>query len=148
MVTTDVSQVFIDSNVLIYANVVTAPFHTQAQVALQNLWQSGANLWISRQVIREYAVTLTRPQTFSQPVDAATVITQIQFFQTSFRVADDTALVTDKLLTLLNTLSVGGKQIHDANIVATMLVYGISHLLTHNVADFNRYAGLITVMPL
>jgi predicted nucleic acid-binding protein len=148
MVTTGVSQIFIDTNILIYANVVTAPFHTQAQVALQNVWQSGADLWISRQVIREYAVTLTRPQVFSQPVNIATVITQIQYFQTVFRLADDTAPVTDRLLTLLSTLAVGGKQIHDANIVATMLVYGITHLMTHNVADFNRYAGLITVMPL
>ncbi len=37
---------------------------------------------------------------------------------------------------------------HDANIGATMQVYGIRHLLTHNTADFARFAHLITVVPL
>ena len=33
---------------------------------------------------------------------------------------------------------IGGKQVHDANIVATMLAYGISSVPTHNTADFKR----------
>ena len=36
----------------------------------------------------------------------------------------------------------------DANIIATMLVYGIERLLTHNTADFARFARYITVLPL
>ena len=32
----------------------------------------------------------------------------------------------------------GGRQIHDANIIATMLAYGELRLLTFNVADFRR----------
>jgi hypothetical protein len=36
----------------------------------------------------------------------------------------------------------------DANIVATMVANNISHLLTHNVADFTRFAPYITVVPL
>ncbi len=39
-------------------------------------------------------------------------------------------------------------QVHDANIVATMLAQGIQKLLTHNVADCKRFAAHITVMPL
>jgi len=49
---------------------------------------------------------------------------------------------------LLLTIPVGGAQIHDANIVATMEVYGIGRLLTHNTTDFARFGGLITVVPL
>ena len=141
-------QVFVDSNVLIYSNIVTAPLHQQARSVLQRLWNTSDDLWISRQVIREYAVALTRPQTYSHPVAVNVVIAQIQTFQKLFSVADDTSSVTAELLKLLQTVSVGGKQIHDANIVATMLAYDISHLLTHNVKDFNRYTGLITVMSL
>ena len=36
----------------------------------------------------------------------------------------------------------------DTNIVATMLTYGFSTLLTHNTADFVRFASLIRIMPL
>jgi predicted nucleic acid-binding protein len=39
-------------------------------------------------------------------------------------------------------------EVHDANIVATMQVYGVRHLLTHNTADFARFSHLITVVPL
>jgi hypothetical protein len=43
---------------------------------------------------------------------------------------------------------VGGKQVHNANIVATMLAHGIPRLFTHNVADFNRFSTLIEILPL
>lgn len=41
-----------------------------------------------------------------------------------------------------------GKQIHDANIVATMIAYRIEYLLTHNVVDFERFTSLIHILPL
>jgi hypothetical protein len=44
--------------------------------------------------------------------------------------------------------TVSGKQIHDANIVATMIAYRIEYLLTHNVVDFERFTSLIHILPL
>ena len=40
----------------------------------------------------------------------------------------------------------GGKQIHDANIVATMLAYGERRLLTLNARDFRRYTDRIELV--
>ena len=65
-----------------------------------------------------------------------------------FRVVEDNPLVLDNLISILQTVRVGGKQVHDANIVATMQAHGISRLLTHNTADFARFAQWITVLPL
>jgi len=59
--------------------------------------------------------------------------------------AEDGPAVRARLLDLLSAYLVGGKQVHDTNIVATMLANGITRLLTFNVADFRRYAGLIAV---
>jgi predicted nucleic acid-binding protein len=56
--------------------------------------------------------------------------------------------VTANLLHLLTTVPVAGRQVHDANIVATMLAHGVPKLLTHNTADFARFAAVITVVPL
>ncbi|MFN8372434.1 MAG: hypothetical protein U0694_06110 [Anaerolineae bacterium] len=56
--------------------------------------------------------------------------------------------MTDKLLELLLKIAGGGKQVHDTNIVASMLVYGITHLVTLNTADFSRFAPFITVWSL
>ena len=42
----------------------------------------------------------------------------------------------------------GGRQVHDANIVATMLVYGILPLLTNTTEDFTRFSSFIRLLPL
>ncbi len=72
----------------------------------------------------------------------------MRFFEQRFRIAEDNAWVTERLLELVSQIPVGGKQIHDANIVATMQVYGLGRLLTHNVGDFRRFAQFIEVVPL
>jgi predicted nucleic acid-binding protein len=142
------NSVFLDTNILVYANISESSFHQVALHQIQNLYDTGMDLWISRQVLREFLMTLTRPQTFINPQPISTVIERVRFFQTQFRVAEDTAEVTEKLLTLMSEIPIGGKQVHDANIVATMLVYKIPQLLTHNTSDFARFAHLINIIPL
>jgi hypothetical protein len=39
-----------------------------------------------------------------------------------------------------------GRAVHDAQLVASMLVNGITHILTLNGADFQRYVAEITVV--
>lgn len=146
--TPSASPVFLDTNILVYANVAEAPHHADALAAIRQLRTAGHALWISRQVLREYAATLTRRQLFSDPRPAATVVERIRYFEAHLWVADETALVTERLLALLGRVSVGGKQIHDANIVATMQVHGIRHLLTVNTADFVRFAEQIVLLSL
>ena len=55
-------------------------------------------------------------------------------------------MVTELLIALCREVSIGGKQIHDANIVATMLAYGEQRLLTFNAADFRRYGDRIELI--
>jgi predicted nucleic acid-binding protein len=140
--------IFIDTNVLVHAGVMESPFHRSALSAIQAREQSGVKLWISRQVLREYLVTLTRPQTYTHPVPISTLIPQIRSFENRFRVAEDGPQITEKLLALMEQIPTGGRQVHDANIVATMQAYGIRHLLTHNTDDFKRFSGLITLLPI
>ncbi len=148
MATTADDPVFVDTNVLVYANTVRSPLHIRAQLALQVLSASAIPLWISRQILREYLATLSRPQTFSVPVAPAALVADVVRFQTQFLIAEDGPQVTSNLLGLLSTYSFGGKQVHDANIVATMQVQAMRQILTNNVADFSRFGSLITVIPL
>ncbi|MGI2909603.1 type II toxin-antitoxin system VapC family toxin [Tolypothrix sp. VBCCA 56010] len=133
---------------LVYATVPESPLHLVAINAIPSYEQSGMQLWISRQVLREYLATLTRPQLYTQPIPILRVTAEIRFFQNRFRVAEDNLLVTERLLSLMSEIPSGGRQVHDANIVATMLVYHIPQLLTHNTGDFARFSTLITVSPL
>jgi predicted nucleic acid-binding protein len=147
-VTTDGNAIFVDTNVLVYASVANAPLHAIAQQTLQSLNAADVNLWISRQVLREYLATLSRPQTYTNPLPVLTLVADIEYFQNQFLVAEDSTQVTQNLLTLVQQVAVAGKQIHDANIVATMQAHNISQLLTHNISDFNRFAHLITLLRL
>ncbi len=140
--------IFLDTNVLIRANVVTAPLHEESLTVIKNLRYSGTDLWISRQILREYTANITREQTFMKPLSAATAVERVRYFESRFHVADENAHVTARLLMLMESIPLGGKQVHDANIVATMLVYGVGHLLTLNTADFTRFSMLISILSL
>ena len=141
----DAEPLFIDTNILIYANVASAPFHQQAFDTLKRVQQSERPLWISRPVLREVIAARTRPQTFAKPSTPEVVIKRVSYLEEQFQVADDNSLVTKQLIKLLSDFKIGGKQVHDANIVATMLAYGIPCLLTHNIKDFKRFEGIIKI---
>jgi predicted nucleic acid-binding protein len=147
-VTMGVKRLFIDTNVLVYASVTSTPLHHTALSAIVNYNNAGTELWISRQVLREYVATVTRPQTYAAPIPTIMAAADVQQFQAQFDIAEDGPQVTANLLHLLQTVSVAGKQVHDANIVATMQAYNIQQLLTHNVRDFARFSHLITVLTL
>ena len=76
------------------------------------------------------------------------VLKQINLIKVTCSVADETEQVTLKLLELLKTYPTRGKQIHDANLVATMLTYGIDTLLTLNIDDLKRFEPAIQLMTL
>ena len=84
MPTTAVERIFVDTNVLVYATQVTAPWHAEANQTLTALHAAGAELWISRPVLREYLATLSRPQTFSAPLASHH---SLFFFRRSFLAA-------------------------------------------------------------
>jgi predicted nucleic acid-binding protein len=148
MVTAGDDRVFLDTNVLVYANVAESPLHASALKAIQTQYDSGAELWTSRQVLREFLTVLTRPQAFLDPRPVTTTIERVRYFEARFRIAEDNALVTKLLLRLMEQIPTGGRQVHDANIVATMQAYGLRRLVTHNIADFSRFSSLVTVTGL
>jgi hypothetical protein len=95
--------------------------------------------WTSRQVLREFLATTRRPGTVVPPGTFGALAEAVRQIEAEFDIADEDAAVTGILLDLLKSRTVQGKQIHDANIVATMRRYGIPSLLTHNTADFTRH---------
>ncbi|MCY7391772.1 MAG: VapC toxin family PIN domain ribonuclease, partial [Leptolyngbyaceae cyanobacterium CAN_BIN12] len=112
--------VFVDTNVLVYANVLAYPLHSVAVECIQSFIDAEIELWLSRQVLREFITAVTRPQTYGNPQPIGVVVTRVQTFQAQFRVAEDNPQVTTQLLNLLQRFPTAGRQVHDANIVATM----------------------------
>lgn len=145
MAMTDAEPVFLDTNVLVYASRPTAPEHAVARAALASLEASEAAVWISPQVLREYLAVVTRPQATAPALPMATAIQDVRRFQASFETAQEGPAVLERLLDLLAATPGAGRQVHDANLVAAMLVHGIKRLLTFNAADFHRFKDHVQV---
>ena len=73
-------------------------------------------------------------------------MTDAAVFERRFTVLKDGQLVWDQLMDLSRLYSFGGRQVHDANVVATMLAHDERRLLTFNEADFRRFTPLIEVI--
>jgi len=138
---------FVDTNVLVNARFTDAPHHAAARASLENANSNSEPLRISRQILREYLAVVTRPQSWSVSIVRDDALADVDRFAAAFEVLEDGPVVTDLLVSLCRKTPVGGKQIHDANIVATMLAYGERRLLTFNVADFRRFADHIELVP-
>ena len=139
---------FIDTNVLIKGCILEAPDHDIARERLSQVLQEPEPLRISRQVVREYLAVVTRPQSWPVAITREEAIKDARRLLDSFEVLEDGPFVTESLLSLCQEVSVGGRQIHDANIVATMLAHGERRLLTFNVSDFRRFEDRIELMDI
>ena len=137
---------FVDTNVFVPARFDAAPAHAAARAALGRAERAGEVLRISRQVMREYLAAATRPQAWSAPLPAARALADLSWMEEAFEILEDGPQVMEVLAALCREIPVGGKQVHDANIVATMLAHGERRLLTFNIRDFRRYAGHIELM--
>ncbi len=137
---------YVDTNVLVNARFLESPDHEAARTSLERATEKPERLRISRQILREYMAVVTRPQAWPVAISRGDALDDVNRFAASFEVLEDGPAVTDWLAALCRQIDVGGKQIHDANIVATMLAYGERRLLTFNAADFRRYADHIELV--
>ena len=139
---------FVDTNVLVAARFVNAPGHLAACRSLDHAGNSEEPLHISRQIVREYLVVVTRPQTWWESLGMDDALKDATRLVSSFTILEDGPNVMAALTALCREVPVAGKQIHDANIAATMLAHGERRLLTLNAKDFRRYGERIELMNL
>ena len=137
---------FVDTNILVNARIREAPHHEIARAGLESALRGSEPLRISRQVMREYLAVVTRPQVWPVPITRDEALDDLGRLGRAFEVLEDGPWVTDALLALCRDVEVGGRQVHDANIVATMLAHGERRLLTFNTADFRRYGGRLELV--
>ncbi|MEK7704390.1 MAG: PIN domain-containing protein [Myxococcota bacterium] len=136
-------QLFCDTNVLLSAIDRRRTLHAQALHVLNVLPNQGVALCVSGQVLRELVVVCTRPieaNGLGMPLGSA--LENVVAISGRCRLLEETRVVHEKLIELLRAHDVLGKQAHDANVVATMLTHGVRDLVTANVGDFARYAGI------
>lgn len=139
-------RILIDTNILFYATDEQSPFHYPAARQVADL-VLGNNLFITGQIVREYANAVLRAARI-QKVDWQRTLQRVDEnltrFQSHFELLYDDASTVRIWQSLLPGLT-SGKPVHDLNIVATMRRHGIRHLFTHNVGDFAAFPDLVLI---
>lgn len=139
--------VFIDTNILVYATDDESPFNAKSLGIIKRLMKDGVDIAICSQIVREYLVVLTRGLLPDDPARSAALHNVRKFLQ-AFTLLDENSESVARLQTILKNCSIGGKQIHDANIVAVMQVHGVKRLLTYNLDDFKKFDQWIEILGL
>ena len=91
---------------------------------------------------------MTREQAWGKPLTLEEAVEDAAAFSKRFTMLEDGPPVWDELLKLSRRYTFSGRQVHDANIVATMLAHGERRVLTFNATDFRRFASVIEIEPL
>jgi predicted nucleic acid-binding protein len=138
--------VFVDTNILVYATQASSPRRDAARDALHRFSSGEPRMCISRQILREYLSVVTRPQLFLNPVPMAEALADVVGFASDFDLLEDGPEVGKRLIELCRLVPIAGRQVHDANIVATMLAHGENRLLTMNRGDFRRFEPRIELV--
>ncbi len=134
----------LDSNILIRLPHRPDPLH-----ALGRLWSRGDRFCYTSQALGEFWSVCTRPTTARGGFGLTVSETdrRARLIERFYCFLPDTPAVHAEWRRLLVAHGVAGVQVHDARIVASMSVHGVGHLLTYNMADFQRFPGFTVQRP-
>jgi predicted nucleic acid-binding protein len=116
--------------------------------AINTLRVRGEQLHIVPQNLIEFWNVYTRPierNGLGRTVTEAQ--TEINRLKTLFSLLLDTPAIYQEWERLVVVHAVIGVNVHDARLVAAMLVHGLTHILTFNISDFARYSEITAVHP-
>jgi len=142
------TQVLIDTNILIHAKSPSSPDHARAKADIERLVIAGHELFVCPQVLREFYKVMTTPNTsngFGLSPDQAKH--EVQSLLDTYLLTEDSNTVFREWQTLVDTYKVSGKNAHDTHIVACMTINAISAILTYNTKDFRRFNAIISLHP-
>ena len=133
----------VDTNVLLRLEQSDGGQASLAKEATERLRLRGEELCVARQNLIEFRNTASRPLDKNglglTPADADF---ELDILERDFTTLPENDLVYAVWRQLIAAKGVSGKQVHDARLVAFMLVYGVTHILTFNGADFRRFETL------
>jgi len=133
----------VDTNVLVYAEIVSLPNHQTAKALLKKLVEGPERWAIPWPCVYEFLRVVTHPRVFHPPVplevarrDLNAVLGSPALFLLS-----ETARHGEILNQLLEVSGATGNLVHDAHIAALCLEHGVSELITGD-RDFHRFKSI------
>jgi predicted nucleic acid-binding protein len=142
------SSVLIDSNILLRSVQPLHPQSSLASGAVAELLRQKVDLCLAPQNLVEFWAVATRPVAYNGlEMNPATAAGEIRKMRKIFRLLEGVAGITNAWEKLVATDLVLGKQAHDTNLVAAMLVHDVHRLLTFNGDHFKRFESVEIIVP-
>jgi predicted nucleic acid-binding protein len=143
-----IASCLVDTNILLRIARRSDPEHQLIDAALATLALEGTTLHYTHQNIAELWNVMTRPFTRNGfGLTAAEAEREVRVIEAGMSLLPDNEASYREWRRIVVQYTVSGVQVYDARLAATMIVHGISHILTLNVTDFSRYSGLTAVHP-
>lgn len=139
----------VDTGVLLRFLLRSDPAYAAVRQAVRLLKTRREHLVTTSQNIAEFWNVCTRPPTARGGLGMSVEATErrVRLLERHFHVLPDSSAVYPHWKTLVLAHSISGVQVHDARLVAAMIVHGVSHVLTLNIRDFARYPNITAVAP-
>jgi len=138
----------VDTNILLRLAETNSPMNAIARRSVVTLKQQSLELHIAPQNIIEFWVVATRPiSSKGLGLTVEDAIRETQRLKVLFTLLDDRLELFSTWENLVQKYQVLGKQAHDARLVAAMAIHEISHILTFNIQDFQRFVEIIVIDP-
>lgn len=138
----------VDTNVLLRSAQPSHPMYEEAVNATNTLLGRGEELWLAPQNLIEFWNVYTRPVERNGLGHTVTEAeTEVNRLKELFPMLLDLPAIYGEWERLVIAHAVMGVNVHDARLVAAMLVHGLTHILTFNTADFRRFSQITVVHP-
>lgn len=143
---TEQQAMFLDTSLIVAATVEAHPSHVAAAEFIDDAVSRATVLYISPQICREFLVVLTRQPVSGRTFTVAEAHSALSVWMTGCEILEEGEAVLLECLELARRYGVHGKQVHDCNIAATLIVHGVPTLATRNPSDFKRYKDEISIV--
>jgi hypothetical protein len=138
----------VDTNVLVYAEILSSPHHQQARRLLEEL-ATGELPWaLPWPCVYEFLRVVTHPRVYHPPVPLPTALTDLRsvLASPSLVLLSETPRHAGIMEGLLRKAGATGNLVHDAHIAALCLEHGVRELITGD-RDFARFPDLKILNP-
>ena len=135
----------VDTNVLVYAHIASFDVHDRVRDHLETLLARETTiLCVTPRVMLEFLHITTDPRRFDPPLDMqqAIAITRGWTGRTNIEILAEDETCCLLALDLVSRHSLGRRRLADALIAATLIVHGVTDLLTCNPDDFLVFENL------
>ena len=138
----------LDTNILLRLSLSGGPYDEMVVSAVGRLVTAGATLFYTFQNAAEFWNVCTRPRERNGlGLSIREADRRLQLIEQQFVLLQESEGAYAEWRRIVVECRVSGAQVHDARLAAVMSTNNVSHLLTLNPRDFERFRGLTPVHP-